>query len=275
MEQAQLTSDDFRQFLKTVLPLMGYRWRRFERRNIKRRVRARMDHLGIHEFDRYARCVKEDDGEKMYLDSLLRLTITRFFRNFWLWQDLGTLITDMQDFMNERAALKIWSAGCAGGEESFSAAMLLRDLGRSGNFRNPWRIVATDTNPAALKRSRKAEYKWGSVREVPTHMLAGWFTEKDGLWTLDQGIRDSVEFKVHDLVFEKPPGSFHIVFLRNSVLTYNTEDIQSMVLERIHECLLDPGCLVIGRTEKMPEGAGFEEVSRCIYRKSRKRGMGL
>jgi two-component system CheB/CheR fusion protein len=146
--------------------------------------------------------------------------------------------------------------------------MLLDDLNRSEHLKHTWTILGTDTDTPSLKRSREATYKWGSVREVPRHLLDRWFREYDGLWTLADEVRSLAEIRRHDLKTSNPPGRFHMVLLRNSVLTYNTDEIQRQVLSRVHECLLPPGYLIIGRTEKLPEGARFEEVSRCVYRKN-------
>lgn len=262
-----MNGSEFREFLQAVLPAMGYRWRRFDRRNIRRRVRSRMESLRIYELEKYARLVNRDAAERATLDSLLRLTITRFFRNFWLWSDLGSLIPVAEAGLDEEETLRIWSAGCAGGEEPFSAAMLLDELSRSGHVKHPWTILGTDTDISSLRRSREATYKWGSVREVPRHLLDRWFHEYNGLWTLADEIRHRVKIHQHDLLTESPPGQFHMIFLRNSVLTYNTEEVQRKVLVRISGSLLAPGYLITGRTERLPEGVGFEEVSKCIYRK--------
>ena len=260
-------SDEFQTFLRAVLPGMGYRWKRFDRHNFRRRVRSRMEFLRIYELDKYAQLVIKDEAERTVLDSLLRLTITRFFRNSWLWGELGTLISKAMDSLEENKALRVWSAGCAGGEEPFSMAMLLDDLSRSGHLDHPHTILGTDTDTSSLKRARKTTYKWGSVREVPRQLLDRWFQEKDGLWILDEEVRNLVEICQHDLVTMDPPGRFNVILLRNSILTYNTDEVQRKVLGRIHECLVAGGYLVIGRTETMPEGARFEEVSKCIYRK--------
>jgi chemotaxis methyl-accepting protein methylase len=225
-----------------------------------------MESLRIHELDKYAQLVMNDTGERDTLDSLLRITITRFFRNSWLWTELGPLALDISGSLAQGEKLCIWSAGCAGGEEAFSAAMLLDDLGRSGHLQCPCSILATDTDAASLNRSREAAYQRGSVREVPSHLLQRWFTEEGGHWSLDQKVRDMVHFEQHDIITTQPPGHFHMVFLRNSILTYNMEEVQKKVLDRIRLCLLDPGYLIIGRTEKLPDGAGFDQVSPCIYR---------
>lgn len=267
LEDSKLYPDEFQSFLKSTLPVMGYRWRRFNRRNIRRRVRSRMESLGIHEMEKYARLVRDDKAERDIFDSLLRLTISRFFRNAWLWNDLESMLVQSFSVRTGNEPLSAWSAGCAGGEEPFSLAMLLDDLSRTRYLKQPWNILGTDSDPASIDRARKAEYKWGSLREVPPALLDRWFIERDGIWFLDKKIKDTVKIKCHDLLTLDPPGRFHIVFLRNSILTYNTDEIQRKVLYRIRECLLEPGYLVIGRTETMPEGTGFVEVSKCIYKR--------
>jgi chemotaxis protein methyltransferase CheR len=227
-----------------------------------------MESLRIYELEKYANLVVQNEAERATLDSLLRLTITRFFRNAWLWIDLASLIQEVQSHLGQDQTLRIWSAGCAGGEEPFSMAMLLDDLDRSGHVNHPWAILGTDTDTSSLKRACEATYQWGSVREVPRHLLDLWFREDDELWTLAEEVRNFVEFRHHDLLNLDPPGQFHIVLLRNSILTYNTDEVQRKVLGRLHECLLSPGYLIIGRTEKMPEGTGFEKIAKCVYRKT-------
>jgi len=261
-----MNKSDFGKFLKTVLPGMGYNWTRFDRRNIRRRIRSRMEALRIYELEKYAQTVLSDPSEQTALDSLLKLTITRFFRNSWLWSDLGTTIPGIAGMLGNDEPLAIWSAGCAGGEEPFSLAMLMDDLQRTGKLSHPWHILGTDTDKAVWQRTLEGKYKRGTIREVPRHLLERWFREDAGGWILAQEVRNLVEFRRHDLLTADAPGRFHMVFLRNSILTYNTVEMQRRVLEHIYHCLLDPGYLIIGRTERLPESVGFEQISRCVYR---------
>ncbi len=224
-----------------------------------------MESLGIHELEKYTLLVSRDPRERAVLDSLLRLTITRFYRNSWLWSDLESLLPEIQKALDQGDDLRIWSAGCAGGEEPFSLAILLDDLAQAGRMNRSWRILGTDSHQASLARVREGTYGWGSVREIPGHLLDRWFEKRNGLWVLSDIVGSMVDIRFHDLLHMAPPGRFHVVFLRNSVLTYNTDEIQLKVLYRIRDCLLTPGYLVIGRTEMIPEGLGFEEVRKCIY----------
>jgi len=227
-----------------------------------------MESLGIHEPGAYVDLLSRDSEEKILFQSLLSVTITRFFRNAWLWSELADLLSDEgNSYMVDGQALALWSAGCGGGEEAFTAAMLLDDLTRSRRLNRSWTVLGTDIDAASLERSVELHFRRGSIREVPERMRNRWFSEEMGVWTLNRNILQLVDIGRHDFVRDEPPGIFHTVLLRNSALTYNTDEIQREVLRKIHGCLLQPGLLVIGRTERMPEGKGFEEISRCIYRK--------
>ena len=70
-----------------------------------------MEFLRIYELDQYARLVNRDEAERTVLDSLLRLTITRFFRNSWLWEELGALISKAAVNLEGNKTLRVWCAG--------------------------------------------------------------------------------------------------------------------------------------------------------------------
>ena len=261
------STEDFSNFLRKTLPDMGYSWRRFERRNIRRRVLRRMDLLGIREMDRYALLLAADPGEKALFESFLRITITRFFRNAPLWSEVRRLLLEKAAESGEQGPVA-WSAGCAGGEEPFSLAMLLLDLEEAGHPVQTWRVMATDADPSVLRRATEnSRYAWGSVCEVPPEILRRWFQTADGAWILDPSVTNRVTFLRHDLLREKPPWRCSLVLLRNSVLTYNTEQVQRRVLEGVRSCLEKTGILVTGRTEMIPDGWGWEKVAEMVYRK--------
>jgi len=244
---------------------MGYQWRRLNRRNVRRKLRKRMEELRIHDVSKYIALLHSDIQEMKVLDSLLRVTITRFYRNQAVWEDLGGLLSSYLDDADDQF-IAAWSAGCAGGEESFTLAMLMIGL-TDGGSGSGWSILGTDSDLAAMERSQGASYMWGSVREMPTELLEKWFSRSDDTWRLSENILNSVKFKVHDILQDLAPGSFNLVLLRNSVLTYNTVEVQRTVLKEVWKCLAPPGLIVIGRKEDLPEGTGFELVKGCIYRK--------
>ena len=200
-------SDEFRTFLKAVLPGMGFNWRRFERRNIRRKVRLRMEAVGIREADKYGELVASDPDERAILGTLLRVTITRFFRNGWLWEELARQITHYA-LGDDRFA--VWSAGCAGGEEPFSMAMILDDLAEERGRSLEWGVTGSDVDPPSLERARNASYQWGAVREVPPKLLERWFRRDGDEWYLDERVRQRVTIGSHDILKEEPPGRFNV-----------------------------------------------------------------
>ena len=258
--------EEFEMFLRSTLPEIGYRWKPLRRRNIRRKIQRRMDSLRLRDADAYRSLVLADPEERDILESLLKVTISRFFRNAALWEELGKLLRKDPGAGGD-GGISAWSAGCAGGEEAYSLAMLLASMEENGYINPSWRVMGTDTHETSLLRAEEAVYQWGSVREIPGPMRERWFVRDGDDWILSEELRGRVLLSRQDLLVDPPPGRFNLVLLRNSILTYNTERIRREVLSRIHGCLDPPGLLVIGRTEHLPEGVGFEMVSKCIYRK--------
>ncbi len=258
----------FEKFLRDTLPEMGYVWRRLCRKNVRRKLRHRMEYLRIRELADYRELLLKNPEEMAVFESLLRVTITRFFRNADVWEELGQVLVREVTALDNSVIFSSWSVGCAGGEEPYSLAMLLNQLSRRGEFSHPWRILGTDSDDASLKRAGERVYKRGSVREVPQNLLERWFDHRDDLWVLNPGITDNLTIRSHDTLHEPPPGAFHLVLVRNSIFTYNTPAVGERLTETIRGCLVPPGLLVIGRKESLPEGSGFERVGKCIYRKS-------
>jgi chemotaxis methyl-accepting protein methylase len=261
-----MNRNDLEHLLKAILPSMGYQWRRLNRRNVRRKLRRRMEELRIYDVDKYIELLQSDMQEMEILDSLLRVTITRFFRNQTVWMDLERLLISYLENTKD-GFIAAWSAGCAGGEESFTLAMLMMDLTDSA-LESRWSILGTDSDLASIERSRGTSYMWGSVREVPMELLERWFSKTDDYWRLNETVLDSVRFEINDILRDPTPDPFNLVLLRNSILTYNTVEVQRTVLEKVWKCLIPPGLIVIGRKESIPEGTGFERVKGCIYRKT-------
>lgn len=262
-----MKQEDFERFLKETLPEMGYVWRRFSRKNVRRKLRQRMESLRIHELTRYRELLLKSPEEQAVFQSLLRVTITRFYRNADVWEQLGKIIVRQSGTLDAETPFSSWCAGCAGGEEPYSLAMLLEELSSKGEFHLPWTVLGTDSDGASLNRAQELIYKWGSLREVPQVLLEQWFDQVDGRWSLNSGIADRVTIRCHDTLCAPSPGNFHLILARNSIFTYNTADVRKRLAEKIRGSLVPPGLLVIGRKESLPEGSGFEQVGRCIYKK--------
>jgi len=146
--------------------------------------------------------------------------------------------------------LRIWSAGCASGEEPYSIAMALLDAGRGGRGD---RIVATDVSERALRSAESGIYSAWSLRRMPAHVRSG-HLHGEGQWRVSEEARALVEFRRHNLVADPPPsGPFDAVLCRN-VLIYFEPPTAAAILYRLAGALAPGGFLVLSPVDP---SAGF------------------
>ncbi len=127
----------FDEFLKEVTPLFGLQWRPFQRRGIKRKVERRIAEIGLSNFEEYLLRVKRDSEEQRHLSQILTVTISRFFRDKEVFQTLHQSIIPTLLKERDRQDLKIWSIGCASGEEPYSLSLLWKERFEQTLLSNP------------------------------------------------------------------------------------------------------------------------------------------
>jgi chemotaxis protein methyltransferase CheR len=217
-------------FLQWALPRLGRRWAGYRkvRRQVCRRVRRRAAELGLDGFEAYREHLEARSDEWAVLDGLMNVTISRFNRDRGVFEYLRDEVLE--------PGMRVWSAGCASGEEPYTLALLCDGLD----------ILATDIDPAMLRRAETARYPPSALRELPDE-LRGAFT--DGM--LDERYRRRVTFARHDIRDEPPAGPFDLVLCRNLAFTYFDEPTQREVLRRIAGVT---DLLVIGAHERLPGG---------------------
>ena len=243
---------DLEEFIKEAAPLLDLQWRRFQRGGIKRKVERRIVELGLPTFEDYLSRIKNDPEEKSYLSRILTVTITRFFRDKKAFDVLENSI--LPSMVNRKGAgdFKIWSIGCANGEEPYSLSMLWKERIEEEFSQIRLTLLATDINETLLDRAREGKYKKSSLKEVPEEILQRFFKIEDGFYIIDRFIRESVEFKRHDIIHEEPFSGMEIIFCRNLAFTYFSKECQMSVLKKIAASLKKDGYLVIGWDESLP-----------------------
>ena len=216
-------------FLQWALPRLGRRWAGYRkvRRQVCRRARQRAAELGLDGFDAYREHLEARPDEWAVLDGLMNVTISRFNR------DRGVFAFLRDEVL--QPGMRVWSGGCASGEEPYTLALLCDGLD----------ILATDVDPVMLRRAQAARYPASALRELPDELLAA-FT--DGV--LDRRYRH-VRFALHDVRDDPPPGLFDLVLCRNLVFTYFDEATQRAILRRLAGVAT---ALVIGVHEQLPAG---------------------
>jgi len=263
-------------FLQWALPQLGMRWPGFRkvRNQVCKRVDQHIQDLGLPSVKAYQACLEEHPDEWERLDSLCRITISRFCRDQEVFAVLAEeVLPSLVRGVRERSDtnLRIWSAGCGSGEEPYTLAVLWAIELQSHFPEINIEIVATDADPNMMRRCRDACYEFGSLKDLPASWRDRGFAREDDAYCLKPEYKRNIEFLKQDIRRELPVGSFDLILCRNLVFTYFDDAHQLKVLSRIVAAMHDDAALMIGAHEKLPEGAegllNWFDKQR-IYRKS-------
>ncbi len=216
-----------------------------------------------------------DFAEAQTFLQMLRVGYSEFFRNTLAFAMLERSILPGLIEDKEKAgqhAIRIWSAGCATGQEAWSLAILLDDLIRLQGSSIAYRIIATDRYEPDLIVARAGLYSEDEVGNVRMSHLRSYFSTKNASFQVSSELKDRVTFSVYDLLDEQtscPPesifGNFDLVFCSNVLLYYRPEK-QMFILNKLRFCLASGGYLVTDETEgRIVEGVGgFQQATSPV-----------
>lgn len=230
----------------------------------------------------YERRLTEDFSEAELFLRSLHIGYTEFFRNALAFAMLEHLILPTLINAEEksgRGEIRIWSAGCATGQEAWSLAMLLDGLLTDRNTSFSYRIIATDRSAPDLAVARAGLYFEETVGNVRMSHLRRYFHRQGHFYLIVPRLRDRMDFTVHDLLDPKtlcPPesifGDFDLVFCSNVLLYYRPE-MQELILGKVRRCLTTGGYLICDETEAgiVETVGGFHRATpaAAIYIKNR------
>ncbi len=223
---------------------------------LRRRLAVRMRARGVHTFAAYAELLDRLPDEYDLLLDALTIGVTRFFRNPETYELLAARVVPA---LLALGATRVWSAGCASGEEPYSLALLFAQAAGGkgeGAARGPAglagrvRIDATDLDPGALEAVRGATYGAPAVEQVPDALRRRFFSPGPP-YRLDPVVAHLVTPLLHDLTAEPPPHPpYHLIVCRNVVI-YFDRATQERVFAALAEALVSGGWLLLGKVETL------------------------
>lgn len=265
-------------FLQWALPKLGLRWAGFRkvRRQVCKRLGRRLNQLELHSLDEYRARLAGDPEEWAVLDSMCRITISRFYRDKGVFQALTDIVLPAiaQRATEEKRDATCWSAGCASGEEVYTLKIIWNALVSPAREKAiNLAVIGTDIDDVVLQRARVGCYQRGTLREMPDTLVVDHFELVGGLLCVKDEHRHGVSFVKQDIRAAMPAGPFDLILCRNLVFTYFELELQRRVLSELAARLRPEGYLVIGSHETLPDGvSGFTPIpeSRLIlqYRPS-------
>jgi chemotaxis protein methyltransferase CheR len=258
----------YKEFLKTTLPALGLRWRYFRRKAFRRRIIARLQALGLSSLSAYRSSLLECPEEQRYLLDQLTVTISRFWRNRDLFAALERRwLPLLVHSLPPGEPLRVWSVGCASGEEPYSLLILWHEaFAQSGH---ELRLLASDAEERCLARAVQACYPASSFKEMPGYLQRQYVVSRDGMSCLPPAFAASVVWKHHNLACDPPVPDNHLILCRNLAYTYFTEGLQNETTRRFYEALNPGGLLVVGRKDRLPPAAAdlFQLAEHPVYRR--------
>ena len=261
-------------FLQWALPHMHMRWPGFRkvRGQVCKRLGRRLEELNVSNLKNYRIYLENNPLEWHILDSMCRITISRFYRNKGVYDSLRAQIFPElieNACLNSDKTLSCWCIGAASGEEPYSLSLLweLSGLKKRGTALS---ILATEVDQHMINRARKGCYSAGSIRELPTKFKALAFTEGDAQFCLKEQYKNQVQFLQQDIRNEQPDSTFHLILCRNLVFTYFSVELQEKIAQQILLHLKPGGYLITGTHEVLP--AHLQDLipwgpAQRIYRK--------
>ncbi len=167
-----------------------------------------------------------------------------------------TILPRLAAARGRERAIRVWSAGCANGEEPTTLAIVLAECGALAG--REWSVLATDVDEEALAAARAGAFGERAVSQVPAHLRSRYFTKRGELFETVPAIAQRIEYRALNLVREPlpvEPGSFDVIFLRN-VLIYFRPESQRRVAAAVARALAPDGVLFLGPAETLWQVSG-------------------
>jgi chemotaxis methyl-accepting protein methylase len=264
---------DLDRLIRKVREERGLDLHQYRRAYTERRLAARMRTLALHTYRQYERYLDANAEEYQKLLDTLTINVTDFYRDSTVYdilqaQVIPTLLKEKTRV--RQRSIRVWSAGCATGEEAYSIAMaFLAAMGHQSD-RFMLSVFGTDIDPKALEVAKAATYDISKLPHIPAAHQLRFVDKSEHTFTIRPEVTQRVKFRRLNLFEDEPINIVDVILCRN-VFIYFTREQQERVLEKFWKVLYRGGFLVLGRSEKMAPSLAskFELVSgrERVYRK--------
>jgi two-component system CheB/CheR fusion protein len=227
----------------------GFDFTGYKRSSLMRRVNRRLQTLGIVNYVDYVDFLEVHPQEFEQLFNTILINVTSFFRDEEPWEYLAKEIVP-RIIKKNTGEIRIWSAGCASGQEAYTIAIIMCEALGIDNFHKQVKIYATDVDEEALLHARQATYTAEDLEAIPEHLREKYFVGTDNARVFRPDLRRSVIFGRHDLVQDAPISKLDLLICRNTLMYMNAET-QARILARMNFALRDDGFLFLGKAEML------------------------
>lgn len=248
---AEIGEEELLVIQRLLLEQRGFRLDGYKDKCVRRRIsiRIRANHCATAR--EYCTLLQENEAELDRLLKVLTIHVSQFYRNPPTFEKLKNEVLPslMRRCRQERTPLRLWSVGCAGGEEPYTLAMVLRELAPFFPGTDI-EIVATDIEPQVLAAARQGSYVEERLAELPPPFRDAYFTPQAGRYQLKSEILQMVSFQQADMFDTDAYEECGLILCRN-VLIYFERVQQERIIRNFARVLRPGGILVLGKSETL------------------------
>jgi chemotaxis protein methyltransferase CheR len=257
-----MSANDWELFKQKLFAKSNINLNDYKPAQMQRRITNLMTRHGVSAYMDFFRLIEND--AKLYKEFIdyLTINVTEFFRTPEKFVELENKV--LSDLLIKSAKLNIWSAGCSIGAEPYSIAMILMEKTPTVKHR----ILASDLDVEMLAKAKSGVYSANELKNLPPARLAKYFRESAGSYSLQESVKERVEFQRHNLLLDRFETGFDLILCRNVVI-YFTEEAKEALYRRFFAALKPGGVLFVGGTEAILNfrDIGFQHYLPFFYKK--------
>lgn len=268
------TSKELSRVLEEIERITDFDARMYRNSTLVRRIGLRMQITNSKNYKDYLECLRRDQAEFNKFLEALTINVSDFFRDRWVFRTLRKkILPELFESIKERnqKRIRIWSVGCAKGQEPYSLAILLHEMLNDRISDYQIIIQATDMSREALESAKTGFYSDKEIKSMPKKYLDKYFERQNGGCQIKNDLRNLVRFQHHDLIKGRSLGKFHLILCRNLFIFFQPP-LQQNMFEKIHSSLKPNGVLVLGSAEAPRDEELFQTLfsQDRIYQKRKK-----
>ena len=250
---AALSEEHLDYLLEKVYTTKGWDFRRYRRSSIKRCVERRIA-ISKRSYHTYVELLDSEPLEFNHLFGHITIKVSEFFRDPEVFRRIEDYVIPMslrRLTVTGSTDLRIWSCGCARGEEPLSMAILINKRLKERGDKPDLKIFGTDIDESAVNSARNGVFIEDSLKNVDPYMRSQFFQASKSAFQIIPQIRNLVTFGVHDIVSHIQLSRMDIILCRN-LLIYFEKELQEKVFEKFYYSLKPGGFIVLGKSEVPP-----------------------
>jgi two-component system, chemotaxis family, CheB/CheR fusion protein len=254
----------------------GFDFTGYKRSSLDRRIRKRMQEVGVASYEEYQDHLEVTPDEFSELFDNILVNVTGFYRDKAAWSYVAEeVVPQILEDVPAPEPIRVWSAACATGEEAYTLAMIFAEALGDDDFRRRVKIYATDVDEDALTRARQGVFTLDAVKPLAPGHAEKYFEHGSNGYTFRPDLRRSVIFGRNDLVQDAPISRIDLLVSRNALM-YFTPEAQARILGHFNFALKDSGFLFLGKSEMLITHQDLftpHNLKRRVFRRVTTRGL--